>query len=73
MPAIFRDFAELWEPFLAGQGLAPRYCMSLTKDGRFRLREQLEAMLPVASDGRIHLIARAFAVRGTAPAQAAGR
>jgi SAM-dependent methyltransferase len=73
VPAIFRNFAELWEPFLIGQGLAPRYCMSLPKEGRIRLREQLQAMLPVASDGRIHLIARAFAVRGTLPARVAGR
>ena len=68
VPAIFRDFAEFWEPFLVGQGLAPHYCMSLTKEARVRLSERLRTMLPAAADGRIHLLVRAFAVRGIARA-----
>lgn len=63
VPVVFRDFDDFWLPFLSGQGLAPAYCMSLPSDERVRLRERLRATLPIAPDGRIHLIARAFAVR----------
>jgi len=60
----FRDFDDYWSPFLQGQGPAPSYAMSLDETHRLALREQIRATLPVASDGRISLIARAWAVRG---------
>lgn len=53
-----------WRPFLGGQAPAPRYAMSLGEEGRANLRELLRSRLPTASDGSIHLIARAWAVRG---------
>ena len=67
VPTVFRDFDDYWSPFLGGQGPAPGYAMSLDEPGRARLRERLRATLPTRLDGSIHLAARAWAVRGTAP------
>jgi len=64
-PTVFRDFDDYWEPFLGGQAPAPGYCMSLSDDRRAKLRERIRLALPFQKDGRIHLIARAWAVRGT--------
>jgi len=64
VPTIFADFDDYWSPFLGGQGPAPGYCMSLSEGQRSALRERLRASLPFEPDGRIALIARAFAVRG---------
>jgi SAM-dependent methyltransferase len=61
----FSDFDDYWTPFLGGQGPAPAYAMSLSEDRRAALRERLRASLPVASDGSIELLARAWAVKGT--------
>ena len=61
----FRDFDDLWSPFLGGQGPAPGYVMSLPEDRRVALRETLRGSLPVAADGSIPLAARAWAVRGS--------
>lgn len=61
----FRDFDDFWNPFLAGQGPAPSYTMSLGEDHRAALRERLRAALPTAIDGSIPLVARVWAVRGT--------
>ena len=61
---VFRDFADYWSPFLGGQGPAPGYAMSLSEEERAALREHIHASLPIAPDGAIHLIARAWAVRG---------
>lgn len=65
VPTIFRDFDDYWLPFLAGQAPAPRYAMALSEERRAALRERIRANLPVESDGSIHMIARAWAVRGT--------
>lgn len=64
VPTVFHDFDDYWTPFLGGQGPAPGYCVSLPEDERTELRERLRSALPVQSDGSIHLIARAWAVRG---------
>lgn len=61
----FRDFDDLWTPFLRGTGPTPAYVTSLTEDGRARLRERLAARLPAEADGSIALTARAWAVRGS--------
>ncbi len=60
----FRDFDDFWSPFLGGQGSAPSYVATLSADRRDRLRDHLKTSLPLQSDGSIHLIARAWAVRG---------
>ncbi|MGH6914565.1 MAG: class I SAM-dependent methyltransferase, partial [Geminicoccales bacterium] len=67
VPTVFEDFDDYWTPFLSGQAPAPGYCMSLAKDARARLQGRLRQMLPQGKDGRITLIARAFAVRGRVP------
>ncbi|MEA2513565.1 MAG: hypothetical protein QOJ59_3052 [Thermomicrobiales bacterium] len=64
VPTTFRDFDDYWLPFLGGQAPAPGYAMSLDEDHRLALREQIRAALPIEPDGSIHLIARAWAVRG---------
>jgi len=64
VPTIFRNFDDYWMPFLGGQAPAPGYCMSLSEDRRIALRDHIRAGLPIKSDGTIHLIARAWAVRG---------
>ena len=65
IPTHFKDFDDYWVPFLGGQGPASAYAMSLSEEMRARLREKLQASLPITSDGSIPLIARAWAVRGT--------
>jgi SAM-dependent methyltransferase len=64
VPTVFRDFDDYWTPFLGGQAPAPAYCMSLGEEARAALRERLRASLPALPDGSIHLVARAWAVRG---------
>jgi SAM-dependent methyltransferase len=64
IPTAFRDFEDYWLPFLGGQGPAPSYTMSLSEERRSALRERIRAQLPIAADGSIQLIARAWAVRG---------
>ncbi len=64
---VFRDFDDYWTPFLGGQGSAPGFATSLSEDQRAALRERIRAGLPIAPDGSISLIARAWAVRGAAP------
>ncbi|MEO8393289.1 MAG: class I SAM-dependent methyltransferase [Chloroflexota bacterium] len=65
IPTVFTDFDDYWTPFLGGQGPAATYAMSLSEERRILLREHLRAELPTEADGSIHLIARAWAVRGT--------
>jgi SAM-dependent methyltransferase len=64
VPTQFRDFDDYWTPFLGGQGPAPGYAMALSEDRRTALRERIRADLPIAADGSIPLVARAWAVRG---------
>jgi SAM-dependent methyltransferase len=64
VPTVFKDFDDYWTPFVGGQGPAPGYCMSLSEERRAALRERIKATLPIKPDGSIHLIARAWAVRG---------
>ena len=71
VPTAFVDFNDYWSPFLRGQGPAGAYCVSLSEDDREHLRKHLENTVPVRSDGSIHLIARAWGVRGIIPTQEA--
>ncbi len=65
-PAVFRDLDDYWRPYLAGgSATAQRYAASLGEAQRDALRERLRALLPIAADGSIHLVARAWAVRGS--------
>ena len=66
VPTVFRDFDDYWKPFLGGQGPAPGYALSLDEVRRGALRERIQSRLPISQDGSIHLMARAWAVRGEA-------
>ncbi len=61
---VFADFDDFWSPFLGGQGAAPAYVATLDEAQQAALRERLRVALPVAIDGSIPLVARAWAVRG---------
>ena len=60
----FRDFDDYWTPFLGAQGPAPAYVMSLSEGNRIALRDKIRASLPIANNGSINLMARAWAIRG---------
>jgi SAM-dependent methyltransferase len=60
----FAGFDDYWQPFLGRTGPAPSYVASLAPERRQALRARLQQDLPPASDGRIRLTARAWAVRG---------
>ena len=64
---VFRDFDDYWLPFLGGQGSAPSYVGTLDAERRDALRDRIRSRLPIATDGSISLIARAWAARGAAP------
>jgi SAM-dependent methyltransferase len=64
VPAVFADVDAYWTPFLGGAGVAPSYVATLGASQRDALRVRLDAELPVAADGAVHLTARAWAVRG---------
>jgi SAM-dependent methyltransferase len=64
IPTIFRNFDDFWTPFLGGQGPAPGYARSLAPERQVRLRNAIQGRLPVAADGTIALIARAWAAKG---------
>ncbi|MGW2723157.1 class I SAM-dependent methyltransferase [Streptomyces sp. NPDC001492] len=72
IPTRFIDFADLWDPFLSGQGPAPGYVASLAPAAEEQLRETLRERVPTRPDGSIGLRARAWGVRGR-KAGAAGR
>jgi len=64
IPTVFATFEDYWTPFLHGTGPAPSYVASLDPAHREQLRDRLRQRLRAESDGRIHLTARAWAVRG---------
>ena len=59
----FENFDDYWRPFLGGQGPAPTYVCAMEESQRNRLRDNLQQQLPIQADGRIPLVARAWAVR----------
>jgi SAM-dependent methyltransferase len=67
IPTVFRDFDDLWTPFLGGTGAAPTYVATLDEGARTALRERLRESVPIEADGTIHLTARAWAVKGRRP------
>ena len=62
----FADFEDYWRPLLGGVGPAPSYVASLGPDRRALRAERLQAALPRGPRDSIALMARAWAVRGTA-------
>jgi SAM-dependent methyltransferase len=63
----YEDFDELWGSFLGGVGPAGQYAISRPSDEQAALREEYHRRLG-APDGSFTLAARAWAVRGRAPA-----
>lgn len=66
VPVHFAGFDDYWSPFLAGTGPAPAYIATLDDERHTALREAVRDRLPIDEDGGIRLIARAWAVRGSA-------
>jgi SAM-dependent methyltransferase len=64
VPTRFAGFDDYWAPFMGGQGPAPGYAVSLDPARSAALRDHIRSRLPIAADGSIDLIARAWAVRG---------
>lgn len=62
--AIFTDFEDYWQPFVAAQGSLSKYLRSLDNETRNAIHDQLERQLPIKDDGTIPLIARAWAIKG---------
>jgi SAM-dependent methyltransferase len=62
----FSSFDDYWHSFQRGSGPAPAYVASLDDQHRTALAEELECSLPRDAGGSIRLVARAWAVRGTA-------
>ena len=62
--ARFVDFDDMWTPFLSGDSPAQRFAQSLAAPRRALLRTQLRKRLPIAADGSITLVIRAWAVTG---------
>ena len=60
----FRDFDDLWHPFLGGTGTAPAYVATLDASRRDRLRDELQRLVPADADGHIRLQARVWCVTG---------
>ena len=64
---LYEPYVGRWSRLVAKQFLAaPTYAMSLTEERRGELLERIRARLPIAKDGSIDLLARAWAVRGKA-------
>lgn len=64
VPTRFTTFDDYWQPFLGGVGPAPAYYGSLSAVQQQVFEQQLRTKLPIAEDGAISLVARAWAVRG---------
>ena len=64
VPTVFRDFDDLWQPFLGGQGPAGARAVGRPGAQRAPRRERRRARVSPADDGSIPLTARAWAVKG---------
>ena len=62
--ARFANFDDFWMPFQRGDSPAQRHVASLDEDRRAHLRSRLHDTLPIASDGSIALVTRAWAAKG---------
>ena len=64
VPTVFSDFESYWQPFTLGNFPAPKYVSSISESQQKKLRDTLQASIPVEKDGSIQLIARVWAIRG---------
>jgi ubiquinone/menaquinone biosynthesis C-methylase UbiE len=65
--AVFKNFEDYWQPFVAAQGSVSKYLRSLNQESQNAIRDQLQKQLPIEEDGTIHLITRAWAIKGLTP------
>jgi hypothetical protein len=65
VPSVFESFEDYWQPFLAGEGPAAGYLVSLPPWRQSMLRRALYDRLPIAADGSLPMTMRAWAIRGT--------
>lgn len=63
---VFQSFDDYWQPFLGMVGSAPSYVMSLNQKSRQKLEDKLHNSVPIDKNGSISIVARAWAVKGTA-------
>jgi hypothetical protein len=63
---FFQNFEDHWQPFLGGVGPASSHATRLDPKDRQELGDLLSQSLPIDEAGSISLIARAWAVKGTA-------
>lgn len=66
-PLRFADFDDYWRPFPIGVGPGPSYVAGLSPEMQQALQDALRQALPVAEDGSITLVGRAWAAKGTVP------
>lgn len=62
--ARFASFDDFWMPFQHGDSPAQRHVRSLDDGRRAELRAKLHDALPIANDGSISLVTRAWAAKG---------
>ena len=63
---VFKNFDDYWQPFLGKVGAAPNYVAGMNLGDMEKLEDKLRKSLPIAEDGSISLIARAWAAKGIA-------
>lgn len=61
----FKDFDDYWNPFLSGQGPAPGFLKSLSKESQEKLKNNICNNLNIEPDKSIKLIGRALVVKGS--------
>lgn len=59
----YETFDDVWTVYGAGQGHTGAFCAALPAARRDAVREAMRTRVPAARDGRIHVTARAWAVR----------
>ena len=64
VPTEFSDFEDFWSPLLRGTSKTQRYVSGLDEGMRMKLRDRLRQKLPIQPDGTIHLLAKAWAIKG---------
>lgn len=64
VPAEFDTFGDYWALFQIGSFPAPAYLKALSADKQAKFKEKLASIVPIHPDGSIHLVTRAWAIRG---------